>query len=107
MNRTLDINTKVTLWEFCERFIKHNTTIYLYSERVYKDEEGILQTELTPLECVMDWQIAANKDDDAYFDAHPDVHKSKYIYNNVSAVINSYEEPIKDRLDCVSLIVEV
>ena len=104
--RNLDIDTKVTLWEFCERFVKHNTTIYLYSEKLIKGENQY-HTELDHLETVMDWQIAPDYPESEYFRVHPDVLPSKYTYSNVLAVINSFEEPIKERIDCVSLIIDV
>lgn len=106
MNRTLDIDTKVTLWEFCERFIKHNTVIYLYAEKLLGDGNRY-HTELTLIEKVMDWQIAPDYPESDYFRVHPDVLPSKYTYSNVSAVINSFENPFHNVLDCIALIVEV
>lgn len=106
MERTLDINTRVPLWEFCERFVKHNTLIYLYSEKLLGDGNRY-HTELTPLEKVMDWQIAPDYPESEYFRVHPDVLPSKYTYSNVSAVINGFENPFHNVLDCIALIVEV
>ena len=105
-NRALKINTKVHLWEFCERFVKHNTVVYLYAEKLLKDENQY-HAELTFLEKVMDWQIAPDYPESDYFRVHPDVLSSKYTYSNVSAVINSFENPFHNVLDCIALILEV
>lgn len=105
-NRTLDINTRIPLWEFCERFVAHNTTVYLYEEEVYLDEEGDVQQRIYPIEEVMDWQIALDYEESSYFRCHPEVRKSKYSHYNVVKAINSFEDPCHVRIDCVALVVE-
>lgn len=107
MRKTLNVDTKISLIEFCERFVKHNTIVYLYSERLCKDENGVMRRELTHLETVMDWQITSNEEDDAYFEAHPDVKKSKYVFNNVVAVINAFEENFEDVTDSIAIVVDL
>lgn len=70
-----------------------------------KDEEGFQQHYLYPLEQVMDWQITANKDDEPYFKAHPDVHKSKYINAPVVKVIGGRYEI--NSIDKIALVLGV
>ena len=105
-NRTLNINTRIPLWEFCERFVAQNTEVYLYEEEVYLDEEGVVQQKIYPLEEVMDWQIFPDYEESSYFRFHPEVHKCKYSDYNVVKVINSFEESCHERIDCVALVVE-
>lgn len=98
---------KIPLWQFIERFVSHNTTVYIYKERFYNDEEGVRQHELTLLEKVMDWQCSNNPADNDYFDAHPDVKRSKYINNNVVKTLNCFEETLHERLDAVAIVIDV
>ena len=98
---------KIPLWQFIERFVGHNTTVYIYKERFYNDEEGVRQHELILLEKVMDWQCSNNPADDGYFDAHPDVKRSKYINNNVVKTLNCFEETLHERLDAVAIVIDV
>ena len=108
MRKTLNIDTKISLLEFCERFVKHNTIVYLYSEKVYKDDEGHLQRDINKLECVMDWQITMSDDEYAYYHrAHPDVSRSNYRFNNVVAVINAFEEHCFGAIDYIALIIDL
>lgn len=95
----------IPLWEFTEKYIAHNTLITLYREEYKKDEEGFRQHYLYPLEQVMDWQITANKDDEPYFKAHPDVHKSKYINAPVVKVIGGRYEI--NSIDKIALVLGV
>lgn len=95
----------IPLWEFTEKYITHNTLITLYREEYKKDEEGFRQHYLYPLEQVMDWQITANKDDEPYFKAHPDVHKSKYINAPVVKVIGGRYEI--NSIDKIALVLGV
>ena len=105
-NRTLDINTRISLWEFCERFVGNNTEVYLYEEEVYLDEDGDIHQKIYPLEVVMDWQIASDYEESHYFRCHPEVHKCKYSDYSVVKVVNSFEEPCHERIDCVALVVD-
>lgn len=98
---------KIPLWQFVERFVGHNSVVYIYKERYYKDEEGVRQHELILLEKVMEWQIDNNPADDGYFEAHPDVKKSKYINNNVTKTFNCFDEPLHERVDAVAVVVDV
>ena len=81
--------------------------VYIYKERFYNDEEGVRQHELTLLEKVMDWQCSNNPADDGYFDAHPDVKRSKYISNNVVKTLNCFEESLHERIDAVAIVIDV
>ena len=98
---------KIPLWQFIERFVGHNTTVYIYKETFYNDDEGVRQHELTLLEKVMDWQCSNNPADDDYFDAHPDVKRSKYINNNVVKTLNCFEETLHERIDAVAIVIDV
>ena len=99
---------KIPLWQFIERFVGHNTTVYIYKENLIKDENGNTRLKsYTLLEKVMDWQCTNNPDDDGYFEAHPDVKRSKYINNNVSKTLNCFEETLHERIDAVAVVIDV
>ena len=98
---------KIPLWQFIERFVGHNTTVYIYKENFIKDENGIRQHELTLLEKVMDWQCFDSPYEDDYFKSHPDVKRSKYINNNVIKTLNCFEETLHERIDAVAVIIDV
>ena len=95
----------LSLWQFVEKYVAHNTLITLYREEYKNDDEGFRQHYLYPLEQVMDWQITTNKDDEPYFKAHPDVHKSKYINAPVVKVIGGRYEI--NSIDKIALVLGV
>lgn len=68
------------LWQFVEKYVAHNTLITLYREE-YKN------------------------DDEPYFKAHPDVHKSKYINAPVVKVIGGRYEI--NSIDKIALVLGV
>lgn len=98
---------KIPLWQFIERFVGHNTTIYLYKENFTRDEEGVLHLDsYTLLEKVMDWQCFESPYEDEYFKNHPDVKRSKYINNNVIKTLNCFEETLHERIDAVAIVID-
>ncbi len=98
---------KIPLWQFIERFVGHNTTVYLYKENFIKDEEGITRLDsYTLLEKVMDWQCFDSPYEDEYFKSHPDVKRSKYINNNVVKTLNCFEETLRERVDAVAIVID-
>lgn len=97
---------KIPLQQFIERFVGHNTTVYIYKERFFTDDEGIKQHELTLLEKVMDWQCFESPYEDEYFKNHPDVKRSKYINNNVVKTLNCFEETLHERVDAVAIVID-
>lgn len=76
----------LTLREFVEKFVGHNTIVYLYREE-YKVTDGVVTRYRYKVGVFMDWQISYSKDDESYFIAHPEVEKCKYINAPVAKII--------------------
>lgn len=99
---------KIPLWQFIERFVGHNTTVYIYKENLVKDEEGNIRLDsYTLLEKVMDWQCFESPYEDEHFKNHSDVKRSKYINNNVIKTLNCFEETLHERIDAVAIVIDI
>lgn len=80
--------TSVMLRDFVERFVGHNSLIYLY----------VSNDSATPIWAGMDWQISFALDDEPYFENHQDVEKCPHSKCNVVKVF-----AITDNMDCAEL----
>ena len=90
------------LSEFVERFVGHNSTVLLYEERYFIDDDELRTREDKLLWRGMDWQISFNKDDEEYFVNHPEEYKEKrakkdaqldYEEGKVNPNVNPYYKP--------------
>ena len=99
-------NFKIKLVDFIRRFVGHNTVVYIYDAKELITQEGLLGTQYTPLEKVMEWQIDHEGTGEDYWKAHPDVKKSQYSDCNVVQVVNAFEESFKERLDVVAIVID-
>lgn len=71
------ITENIKLCDFVERFVGHNSTVYLYKEYFeLKDKIRVRHDEL--LWRGMDWQISFAYDDSDYFKVHPEVLPCPY-----------------------------
>lgn len=97
---------RMTLREFCENYVGHNTLIHLYTACRIKDENSMIKNHYTEVWSGMDFQISFqfNKDDMTYFQNHPNITVCPYMFNNVIQVINNFEK--SDDLLEISLIIE-
>lgn len=86
-NTVLSFNTKITLEQFMERFVAHNTVVQLFTDEIIKEDNGIKGHSYTKIWQGMDWQIGVYGDDKMYFEAHPEVEECPYSKNNVVKVI--------------------
>lgn len=78
-------NYKVTVAEFCERFVGHNNLVRLFTEkRVVNEERNEFQYTIKWRG--MDWQIAEDYPQSDYYRVHPDVEPCPYSTANVVKV---------------------
>lgn len=82
MNKQEFEEYRPTLAEFVEKFVAHNSTVYLYEKWTkYVDTGEGCKQKVTRWQLIwkgMDWQITYGKDDEDYFIAHPEVEKCPY-----------------------------
>lgn len=104
MNRVLYSDTKITLKELTERFIDHNSMVYVYYRTYHIDNSGIKVSQLHLLERVMTWQITL-PENDQYYKIHPDVKPARYRYNNVVSIVK-VTEGCPNALDEIGVIIE-
>ena len=96
---------RLNIADFCEQYVGHNTTVYLYTEEYKKNEEGMLSHYLYKLWRGMDWQINFSKYDEFYFETHPTVEKCPYREYKVVKVINAIDG-FADEVLKIALVVE-
>ena len=98
----------MTLIDFVEQFVAHNTVIEIYSLEIVPEKITDTITryckKFDKLETVMDWQIT-EPDNCDYYRVHPDVKPSKYRYHNVEMIVGVPNHI--DRTDLVGIVVEV
>ena len=92
----------LTLREFVEKYVGHNTIVYLYREE-HKMTDGVLTRYRYKVGVFMDWQISYNKDDEYYFITHPDVKKCKYINAPVIQIIGKESAEV----DEVAIVIDI
>lgn len=96
---------RLNIADFCEQYVGHNTTVYLYTEEYKKNAEGMLEHYLYKLWRGMDWQINFSEYDEIYFEIHPTVEKCPYRKYKVVKVINAIDGFENDVLQ-IALVVE-
>lgn len=71
------ITENIKLCDFVERFVGHNSTVYLYKEHYeIENKSRVRHDEL--LWFGKDWQISFAYDDSDYFKTHPEVLPCPY-----------------------------
>lgn len=93
------------LYEFCEKFIAHNTVVCLVQEIIKKNEEGVKQHEYNKIWQGMDWQIVQGAGDEDYFKAHPDVEKCPFKNYNVAKVIGNIFNVFPETADNITIAI--
>lgn len=94
------------LSEFVERFVGHNSTVLLYEERYFIDDDELRTREDKLLWRGMDWQISFNKDDEEYFVNHPEVEKCPYIDYEVVKVMTPQGDEVFHTVDEIGIVVD-
>lgn len=80
------ITENIKLCDFVERFVGHNSTVYLYKEHFeIENKSRIRHDEL--LWFGKDWQISFAYDDSDYFKTHPEVLPCPYRNAIVEKVV--------------------
>lgn len=95
-----------TLEEFMERYIAHNTVVTLWDKTsVQKEKDGPYYHKHEKLWSGMDWQIAPDYEESAYFYHHPDVEPCPYTQHYVEEVIGNPEERGMNTVDSIHLVI--
>ena len=93
------------LYEFCEKFIAHNTVVCLVQEIIKKNEEGVKQHEYNKIWQGMDWQIVQGAGDEDYFKAHPNVEKCPFKNFEVVKVIGNIFNEFPETADNITIAI--
>lgn len=93
------------LYEFCEKFVAHNTVVCLVQEKI-KKTEGVKQHEYNKLWQGMDWQIVPGQGDEDYFKAHPDVEKCPFKNFEVVKAIGNIFNEFPETADNITLVID-
>lgn len=96
---------KMKLYEFCEKFVAHNTYVCLVQEIIKTNEEGVKQHEYNKIWQGMDWQIVQSAGDEDYFKAHPDVEKCPFKSYNVAKVIGNIFNAFPETADNITIVI--
>lgn len=94
------------LYEFCEKFVAHNTYVCLVQETIKKDEEGVKRHEYNKIWQGMDWQIVQGVGDEDYFKSHPDVEKCPFKNYNVSKIIGNIFNAFPEMADNITIVID-
>lgn len=92
------------LYEFCEKFVAHNTVVCLVQEKI-KKTEGVKQHEYNKIWQGMDWQIVQCVGDEGYFKAHPDVEKCPFKNYTVAKVIGNIFNAFPETADNITIVI--
>ncbi len=83
------IEENIKLCDFVERFVGHNSTVYLYKEHYeIENKSRVRHDEL--LWRGMDWQISFAYNDSDYFKVHPEVQPCPYRNAIVEKIVTPH-----------------
>ncbi len=95
----------MSLINFIERFVLHNTFVHLYTWKRVKDDIGIYSNQYELIWKGMDWQITDVYSEPEYFRAHPEVKPCPYLKANVLGIMS-----LGCRSDCtdeISIVIDL